>query len=150
MHKVPQESGATDEVGFRQVVKAAIDNAVHGFALFRLISEYAELADSEKDQLIRVLADQVSSRVLVIISIIHHSWEVARVEAVSAVQIGPDTSMVLSPFFPWRAAMQTHERGVIAVIPTASTPRPSNICGVFYYARTLCKGERFLCNCYLC
>lgn len=102
MHKVFQESGATDEVSFRQVVKAIIDDAAHGFALFKLTSEYAELADSEK-----IPANPRAGGRSVKSSFghhfhnpsIHHSLEVARVEAPSAAQIGSDASMVLSPLF---------------------------------------------------
>ncbi len=109
-------AGAVDEISFRKVVDAAIDDGVHGVALFGLASEYAKLADDEKRQLTSALVDQAAGRVPVIISITHHSLEIAKQEAASAARAGADGLMVLPPFFlsPGVDAVQAHIRAIAA------------------------------------
>jgi 4-hydroxy-tetrahydrodipicolinate synthase len=111
-------SGAVDEASFRRVVEAAIGDGVHGVALFGLASEYAKLADSERVQLTRALVDQAAGRVPAIISITHHSLEVAKREAVTAAEIGADALMVLPPFFlsPGAEAVESHIGAIAAEV----------------------------------
>jgi dihydrodipicolinate synthase/N-acetylneuraminate lyase len=111
-------SGAVDEASFRRVVEAAIGDGVHGVALFGLASEYAKLADSERVQLTRALVDQAAGRVPAIISITHHSLEVAKREAVTAAEIGADALMVLPPFFlsPGAEAVEAHIGAIAAEV----------------------------------
>jgi 4-hydroxy-tetrahydrodipicolinate synthase len=115
------EDGEIDEAGFRKVIDAAIVGGVHGLAMFGLASEYAKLADAEKVRLTQILVEQTGKRVPVIVSITHHSLEVARKEAAEAMQIGADALMIMPPFFmaPSMEAVQNH----IAVI-TADTAAP--------------------------
>lgn len=111
-------TGTVDERSFRAVVEAAIGDGVHGLALFGLASEYAKLADGEKLLLIRALVDQASVRVPVIISITHHSLDIAKQEAAAAARLGASALMVLPPFFlsPGEKAVEAHIRGVAAEV----------------------------------
>lgn len=115
------EDGEIDEVGFRKVIDAAIMDGAHGLAMFGLASEYPKLADAEKVRLTRILVEQTGKRVPVIVSITHHSLEVARKEAAEAMRIGADALMIMPPFFmaPNSESVQNH----IAVI-AADTAAP--------------------------
>lgn len=104
------EQGVVDEVSFRNVIDAAIADGVQGLAMFGLASEYHKLSDAEKVRLTQVLIEHTAKRVPVIISITHHSLEIARYEAAEAMRLGADALMVMPPFFmaPHAAAVQNH------------------------------------------
>ena len=111
--------GEVDEVGFRNVIEAAIADGVHGLAMFGMASEYAKLSDAEKVRLTRILVGQTAKRVPVIVSITHHSLEVARKEAAAALRVGADALMILPPFFmaPSPDAVQNHIATIVAETP---------------------------------
>jgi 4-hydroxy-tetrahydrodipicolinate synthase len=115
------EDGEIDEISFRKVIDAAIEDGAHGLAMFGLASEFYKLADVEKVRLTKILVEQTGKRVPVIVSITHHSLEVARKEAAEAMRIGADALMIMPPFFmaPSPDGVQNH----IAVI-TADTAAP--------------------------
>lgn len=110
-------TGTVDVRSFRTVIEAAIGDGVHGLALFGLASEYAKLADREKLLLTRALMDQVSLRVPVILSITHHSLDIAKQEAAAA-RLGASALMVLPPFFlsPGEKAVEAHIQGIAAEV----------------------------------
>ena len=109
-----QADGAVDEVSFRRVVDVAIEDGAHALAMFGLASEYAKLADSERELLTEALIDQADHRVPVIVSITPHSLEVAVQQAAEAERRGADAIMVLPPFFlsPSVGAVRAHLRAV--------------------------------------
>jgi 2-keto-3-deoxy-L-arabinonate dehydratase len=75
------EQGEVDEVSFRNVIDAAIADGVDGLAMFGLASEFLKLSDAEKVRLAQILLEHTAKRVPVIISITHHSLDIARYEA---------------------------------------------------------------------
>lgn len=108
------DRGAVDEASFRRVVDKAVDDGANGLAMFGLASEYAKLADHERIRLTEVLIEQAARRVPVIISITHHSAEVAVTQAKQAEELGANAVMVLPPFLlsPGIDAVKTHVRAV--------------------------------------
>jgi 4-hydroxy-tetrahydrodipicolinate synthase len=115
------DRGAVDETGFRRVVDKAIEDGVHALAMFGLASEYAKLADHERVRLTAVLIEQAANRLPVVISITHHSAEVAVTHAAEAEQLGADGVMVLPPFFlsPGVESVKAH---ICAVAQSVSVP----------------------------
>lgn len=103
-------TGEVDESSFRRVIDAAIEDGVHALAMFGLASEYAKLEDREKKRLTQILVEQAGGRVPVIVSITHHSLEVAKKEAADAMQAGVDALIVMPPFFmaPGLEAVRAH------------------------------------------
>lgn len=110
--------GAVDDESFRKVVEASVGDRVDGLAIFGLASEYAKLTEDERLLLIRSLVDQVSGRVPVIVSITHHSLEVAERQAGEAAHMGATALMVLPPFLlsPGPSAVKAHIRTVAAAV----------------------------------
>jgi dihydrodipicolinate synthase/N-acetylneuraminate lyase len=104
------EQGEVDEVSFRNVIDAAIADGVDGLAMFGLASEFLKLSDAEKVRLAQILLEHTAKRVPVIISITHHSLDIARYEAAEAMRLGADALMVMPPFFmaPPASAVQNH------------------------------------------
>jgi dihydrodipicolinate synthase/N-acetylneuraminate lyase len=105
-----RETGEVDEASFRKVIDAAIADGAHGLAMFGLASEVFKLADAEKVHLTKILVDQCGKRVPVIVSITHHSLEVARREAMEAIHMGADALMIMPPFVmsPSLESVQSH------------------------------------------
>jgi 4-hydroxy-tetrahydrodipicolinate synthase len=66
--------------------------------MFGLASEVFKLSDAEKMRLTKILVEQCGKRIPVIVSITHHSLEVARKEAMEAMRIGADALMIMPPF----------------------------------------------------
>ena len=110
--------GAVDEESFRKVVDGCIGDGVNGLAIFGLASEYAKLTEDERLVLIRSLVDEVAGRVPVIVSITHHSLEVAERQAGEAAWMGATALMVLPPFFlsPGPSAVKAHLRAIAAAV----------------------------------
>jgi 4-hydroxy-tetrahydrodipicolinate synthase len=108
--------GEVDEVGFRNVIDAAIADGVGGLAMFGMASEYVKLSDAEKACLTQILVGQTAKRVPVVVSITHHSLEVARKEAAAAMRAGADALMIMPPFFmaPSPDAVQNHIATIVA------------------------------------
>ena len=92
------ETGEVDEASFRRIIDAAIADGADGLAMFGLASEAFKLADAEKVRLTKILVDQCGKRVPIIVSITHHSLEVARREAMEAMRLGADALMIMPPF----------------------------------------------------
>jgi dihydrodipicolinate synthase/N-acetylneuraminate lyase len=135
-------NGEIDERAFRKVIDRAVADGVQGLAMFGFASEYAKLADVEKARLIRILVEQTAKRVPVIVSITHHSLEVARKEAAEAVGIGADALMIMPPFFmsPSSEAVQNHiaviagETAVPVIIQYAPIQTGSSLTAEILYA----------------
>lgn len=93
------DEGEVDVQGFAAVVESAIHNGAHAVAMFGLASEYYKLTDEERRILTSTLIRTARDRVPVIVSVTHHSTEVAVREAIEAERIGANAIMVLPPFF---------------------------------------------------
>lgn len=91
--------GEVDAHGFASIVGSAIENGAHAVAMFGLASEYYKLTDDERRILTSVLIKTARDRVPVLISVTHHSTEVAVRQAIEAEQAGAHAVMVLPPFF---------------------------------------------------
>ena len=136
------ESGEIDELAFRNVIDAAIQDGVDGLAMFGLASEYAKLADAEKLRLTRILVQHTAKRVPVIVSITHHSLEVARKEAAEAIRIGADALMIMPPFLmtPSLEAVRGHVSAIAAetdapvIVQYAPIQTGSNLTAEILYA----------------
>ena len=91
--------GEVDVQGFAAIVESAIEDGAHAVAMFGLASEYYKLTDDERRILTSILIKTTRDRVPVIISITHHSTEVAVRQAIEAEQAGARAIMALPPFF---------------------------------------------------
>ncbi len=94
-----QSNGEIDTGGFAAIVESATANGAHALAMFGLASEYYKLTDEERRILTSVLIKTTRERVPVIISVTHHSTEVAVQQAVEAEQAGAQAIMIMPPFF---------------------------------------------------
>jgi dihydrodipicolinate synthase/N-acetylneuraminate lyase len=110
--------GEVDEAAFARVIEASLADGVNGVAMFGLASEAYKLNDDERRRLTVLLIDQVAVRVPVIISVIHHSLEVAVQEAAWAEKAGADAVMVMPPYLmsPGEAAVRAHIAAVASAV----------------------------------
>ncbi|MEO6964895.1 MAG: dihydrodipicolinate synthase family protein [Acidobacteriaceae bacterium] len=93
------DTGEVDVQDFAAIVESAIEDGAHAVAMFGLASEYYKLTDEERCILTSTLIRTARDRVPTIVSITHHSTEVAVREAIEAEQSGAHAIMVLPPFF---------------------------------------------------
>lgn len=93
------DRGEVDEDSFVRLIEASINDGVSGLAMFGLASEYYKLSDAERVLITKLLIDRVAGRVPVVVSITHHSREVAVKQAREAAEIGADALMIMPPFF---------------------------------------------------
>lgn len=112
------ERGEVDGESFCRLVETAIQDGVHGLAMFGLASEYYKLADAERSSLTELLVRQANRRVPVIISITHHAREVAVQQAREAAALGADALMIMPPFFlgPDQKAIMGHIEAVAQAV----------------------------------
>lgn len=110
--------GSIDHEGFARVVDASIASGANAVALFGLVSEFYKLSESERDDLTKLLVRSVGHRCPVIISVVHHSTQLAISEALRAEQDGADALMLLPPFFlgPSVAEIARHIRAVVSSV----------------------------------
>ncbi len=112
------KEGEVDEADFVRVIEASIADGVNGVAMFGLASEAYKLTDDERRRLSVLLIDQVAGRVPVIISVIHHSLEIAVQESAWAEKAGADAIMVMPPYLmsPGEAAVRNHISAVASSV----------------------------------
>ncbi len=110
--------GEVDANGFAAIVESAITNGAHAIAMFGLASEYYKLTDDERRILTSVLIETTRDRVPVLISVTHHSTEVAVRQAMEAEQAGAHAVMVLPPFFlsPPLNSILFHVEAIVAAV----------------------------------
>ena len=112
------KEGEVDEADFVRVIEASLADGVNGLAMFGLASEAYKLTDAERRRLSVLLIEQVAGRVPVIISVIHHSVDVAVQEAAGAEKAGADAIMVMPPYlmFPGETAVRNHIAAVASAV----------------------------------
>lgn len=124
MLEVPfHEDGRIDVDGFGRVVRHVLTTGVSAVMFPGFASEFIKLADSERDELRRVLLDHTTRRadVAAIVSVSDHSTHLAVQRACAAVEAGADAINVLPPYqlSPSRAEVLAHVQSVLtAVAPT--------------------------------
>jgi dihydrodipicolinate synthase/N-acetylneuraminate lyase len=114
---------APDLDGFRRVIAQQVAAGVHGVMFPGFASEFHKLSGVERRELTAVLLAELAGQDAppAIISISDHAVEVARREAVAAVEAGANAINLLPPFLfgPSRAAILDHLATVLdAVAPT--------------------------------
>jgi 4-hydroxy-tetrahydrodipicolinate synthase len=112
------ERGEVDERDFVRAIDACLVDGVHGVAMFGLASEAYKLSDDEKKRLATVLIEHIAGRIPVILSVTHHSTEIAVKEAAWAKETGADAVMVMPPYLmsPGEAAVQHHITAVAGAV----------------------------------
>jgi dihydrodipicolinate synthase/N-acetylneuraminate lyase len=112
------DQGEVDERDFARVVEASLADGVNGVAMFGLASEAYKLTDAERRRLSVLLIEQVAGRVPVIISVTHHSLEVAVQESAWAEKSGADAIMVMPPYLmsPGEAAVRNHIAAIASAV----------------------------------
>jgi 4-hydroxy-tetrahydrodipicolinate synthase len=117
------EDGQIDVEGFGRVVRHVLMTGVSAVMFPGFASEFAKLADCERDALCRVLLDHTTKRadVAAIVSVPDHSTHLAVQRACAAVEAGADMINVLPPYqlSPPRREVLAHVQAVLsAVAPT--------------------------------
>lgn len=110
--------GEVDTSGFAAIVESAIQDGADGLAMFGLASEYYKLTDDERVTLTSILIKTARDRVPVIVSVTHHSTEIAVRQAMEAERAGANAIMVLPPFFlnPSADSIALHIQTVAAAV----------------------------------
>jgi len=113
-------SGTLDEDSFQSLIRHLIATNASALTLFGLATEFYKLTDSDRAQLQKLLLAETaySESVSGIISITHHSWEVACQRARDAEAQGADALMLLPPYFlgPSEDAILEHLKRVIGSV----------------------------------
>jgi dihydrodipicolinate synthase/N-acetylneuraminate lyase len=112
------KEGEVDESDFIRVIEATLADGVNGVTMFGLASEAHKLTDDERRRLSVLLIAQAAGRVPVIISVIHHSLEVAVQESVWAAKAGADAIMVMPPCLmaPGEVAVRDHIAAIASAV----------------------------------
>ena len=114
------EKGELDAESFQTLVAHLLQVGANGVMLFGLASEFYKLTDAECDLLRSLLLTQTRTHpdIAGIISITHHSWEVAVTRARQAQDEGADALTIFPPFFlgPSEEAIVTHLEQVLAAV----------------------------------
>ncbi len=114
------EDGTLDVESFQSLVAHLLQSGANGVMLFGLASEFYKLTDAECDILRSILLAQTRTHpdVTGIISITHHSWEVAVTRARQAQEDGADALTIFPPFFlgPTEEALVTHIERVLTAV----------------------------------
>lgn len=98
------EVGRVDEESLRRLVEFNVTAGVHGIGV-ALGSEIFKLTEAERDQVTRIVVDQVRKRVPVVINSGAPGTELARFYSQAAEQNGADALMITPPsFMPASAA----------------------------------------------
>jgi dihydrodipicolinate synthase/N-acetylneuraminate lyase len=92
------EAGGVDEESLRSLVEFNVTAGVHGIGV-ALGSEIFKLTEAERDQVTRIVVDQVRKRVPVVINSGAPGTELARFYSKSAEQNGADALMITPPSF---------------------------------------------------
>ncbi len=114
------EDGALDTESFQSLVAHLCQTGASGAMLFGLASEFYKLTDAERETLSALFLAQTRTHAHFagIISITHHSWEVAVLRARQAQEDGADALTIFPPFFlgPTEEAIVTHIERVLAAV----------------------------------
>jgi len=119
--------GEVDVQGFAAIVESAIEDGAHAVAMFGLASEYYKLTDDERRILTSILIKTTRDRVPVIISITHHSTEVAVRQAIEArgasllylPPYSPDLNPIEQAFAKLKALLRTEAARTIDALWSA-------------------------------
>ncbi|MCX6552074.1 MAG: dihydrodipicolinate synthase family protein, partial [Acidobacteria bacterium] len=93
------EDGTIDIDSQLRLVRFLLDAGVHGLALFGNASEGYALSGAEREQLMRVILDEVQGRIPVFVSTGHTGTDVAVDLSREAERAGADGVMVLPPYY---------------------------------------------------
>ena len=112
------DCGDVDKESFIRLIESSIGDGVSGLAMFGLASEYYKLCDAERTQLTELLIGQAAGRVPVVISVTHHSREMAVKQAWEAAEMGANALMIMPPFFlaPGIQAIRRHIEAVCEAV----------------------------------
>lgn len=91
------QEGAIDSESIRSLVRFQLNAGVHGLALFGMASETYALLETEKEQIIEIVKDEVNGRIPLIFGSGHTSMESAIALSKRAQQLGADALMVMAP-----------------------------------------------------
>ncbi len=92
------EAGRVDEESLRQLVEFDIEAGVHGIGV-ALGSEVFKLSEAERDQVTRIVVDQVRGRIPVVINTGAAGTDLAVLYSQTAEQNGADALMIMPPTF---------------------------------------------------
>ncbi len=110
-------NGKVDAREFERLIVHLMGTGASGLTLFGLATEFYKLTDAEKEQMMQIMLRQTTASpdVAGIVSITHHSWEVAVEHAQAAEEAGADALMLLPPFFlkPSSEAIYFHMKQVV-------------------------------------
>jgi dihydrodipicolinate synthase/N-acetylneuraminate lyase len=110
------DNGEVDLEGFGKLIRHLTKTGASALTLFGLATEFYKLTDEEKNAMMEVLLAETTRLpdVAGVISITHHSWEVAVLQAKQAEKSGADALMLLPPYFlsPSPEAILHHMRKV--------------------------------------
>lgn len=107
-----------DIESFERQIATAIQDGAAALTMFGLASEYYKLTDSERRTLIDSLFQVARHQLPVVISVTHHSTEIAVRQACEAQDCGAAAIMILPPFFldPPPEAILEHVENVAAAV----------------------------------
>lgn len=109
--------GKVDAEQFERLIVHLMGTGANGLTLFGVATEFYKLTDSEKNQMMEIMLKHTSTsqNMAGIVSITHHSWEVAIEQAQAAEEAGADVLMLLPPFFlkPSAEAIYFHMKQVV-------------------------------------
>ncbi len=92
------EAGRVDEESLRRLVEFDVEAGVHGIGV-ALGSEVFKLSEAERDQVTRIVVDQVRGRIPVVINTGAPGTELAVLYSQTAEQNGADALMIMPPAF---------------------------------------------------
>jgi len=101
------EKGRIDEESLRRLVAFNVEAGIHGIGV-ALGSEIFKLSEAERDQVTRIVVDQVRGRVPVVINSGAPGTDLAVLYSQHAEQNGADALMILPPAFMPATAGETH------------------------------------------
>ena len=93
------EDGRIDFESQRRLVRHLLSQGVHGVALFGNASEGYALTQAEREELLKVILQEVNGRVPVVVSAGHTGTHAAVEISRAAEQAGADGLMVLPPYY---------------------------------------------------
>jgi 4-hydroxy-tetrahydrodipicolinate synthase len=92
--------GDFDAESFDRLIRHLLQTGVNGLTLFGLATEFYKLTDAERQQMMEIMLSHTRrTETAGIVSITHHSFEVAVRHAREAERLGADGLMILPPYF---------------------------------------------------
>lgn len=112
--------GRVDPEQFEALIVHLLGTGAHGITIFGLATEFYKLKDAEKEQMMDIMLKHTASspHVTGVVSVTHHSWEIAIEQARAAEAAGADALMLLPPFFlnPSAEAVLHHMKQVVQAV----------------------------------